>query len=1372
MAEIKYCGKYQGPVNKGEERLLDFLKVNLPENFYLLPGIEIPNLNPKNGQVQYLEFDCLVITPHAIYNIENKDYAGRLEGDDNFWYHKDREMRNPHKTVRFKTSVLASKLKTVSPSFGRAWIQSLVTLSHPLQNKSGIWGDHVQATFKLDEKLIEHIKNPYNVGKVADDIADIYLSIRDEICGTARQRKPGQKREIEGYEIIEILDQDKNYTEYLAKPKGVTSAVRKRIKEYALDLPSLPEELRAKREKQIKNQYVALSKIKTNPFILNVSFKIDEEGHRFFEITDYLDENSLRAELKRKTFTFQEKLDIIDNLITALKAAHAEGIFHRDVSPENIYLTGGYACLGNFGKSFFIDHHAEGYTVQATLTEQTATAYHAAELLQKDSYRSSDIYSLGVLTYELFVGQVPFASPFELIKLGGKLPNQLYPSTVNPALPKWLDDFCNHCIRTSPEDRWDNLDEMFEFLAKQSLLELPKEEAKSAPVPANEQSFEVGSRILDYTIYGKLGSGGYSQVYKVKHSLHSNTIYALKVFHESVHASSVMDEYQALKDITHPNIVKFVWNGTLPSGQFFTLMEFLDGENLKDYAKGEKRLPLHRVYQVAKDMLNALMVMQDKQPSLYHRDIKPQNIVFDNEDRFVLIDFNVASALEGNKEHVGTHPYLAPDLVADGYKVNWDKSADPFALGITLYELACKSYPWNGSIKMPLLEKAPVYPKDANPNLSKQFADFLFKALQPRSEDRFPNAKEMLSALEAIGENNILEVEVSSKPESTNKKPISAEGDFVSYINSLFSQSRHGNAGTRAGAKDNPYDELTYTPTKLDSRLIPDVLDGKYRLVIITGNAGDGKTAFIRKIEGQAENKKALSNKNGANFTIQGVTFHSNYDGSQDEADRVNDQVLSDFFLPFESLTSYNKSKEGRIIAINEGRLVEFLKTSGKFEDLANIIEEYFYKGGKVNLPEGLLIINLNLRSIVSSNNQSPSLFKKQIQKLTEKQLWDKCTNCPVAENCFIKYNVDTLGDSAAGDEIIGRLEWLIRTVALKRELHITMRDLRSFISFLLTRDYNCQEIPALHERLNSNIIEWWKLHYFNITDTNADDNGNQDRLIKLLRETDIASVSSPNLDRDLFFGPHREKSFIEFSERSFSLINQFNASKTFISSHEQTPEIKENVLELHKIFRRHQFFEGKINFHQRLPYRSVSTFHSKLISDPAKASDQSAILNETLVNISKAISLNEGCDKSEIYTKYLVLSSSHIKDPFGSSFRLFPLSDFELVVNKATHLVDYIEYEPDSLTFRSKSDSKVNLSISLDLYEMLDFIGKGYSPSLNDLKGRFVELQIFKNLLENKPYKEVVVTRDNREFYMIQYNSQKKLQLTALNLLELENEN
>jgi len=117
----------------------------------------------------------------------------------------------------------------------------------------------------------------------------------------------------------------------------------------------------------------------------------------------------------------------------------------------------------------------------------------------------------------------------------------------------------------------------------------------------------------------------------------------------------------------------------------------------------------------------------------------------------------------------------------------------------------------------------------------------------------------------------------------------------------------------------------TITKTKLDKELLSAIKEGKYRLVFITGNAGDGKTAFIRQIEGIAENVEKLSNRNGALFTINGIPFQSNYDGSQDEEEKANDRVLGEFFKPFEGLKNYAEASEGRIIAINEGRLVDFL---------------------------------------------------------------------------------------------------------------------------------------------------------------------------------------------------------------------------------------------------------------------------------------------------------------------------------------------------------------------------------------------------------------------------------------------------------------
>jgi hypothetical protein len=90
-------------------------------------------------------------------------------------------------------------------------------------------------------------------------------------------------------------------------------------------------------------------------------------------------------------------------------------------------------------------------------------------------------------------------------------------------------------------------------------------------------------------------------------------------------------------------------------------------------------------------------------------------------------------------------------------------------------------------------------------------------------------------------------------------------------------------------------------PTYLDEKLKPALLKGEFRLVIISGNAGDGKTAFIQQFEAFAESKGAQMQRgaNGAVFQLKGHTYQSNYDGSQDEGDERNDAVLQKFFAPF-----------------------------------------------------------------------------------------------------------------------------------------------------------------------------------------------------------------------------------------------------------------------------------------------------------------------------------------------------------------------------------------------------------------------------------------------------------------------------------------
>ena len=131
---------YNGPVNAGEDRLLKFLEVNLPDSYYIIPNGEYPSKNPQRA-TQYYEYDVIVVAPHAIYNIENKDYKGRLEAYDNAWYHNDKEIPNPIKLATYKSKILSAYLTKKDRRWNRVWIDSLVTLSNLNQDKSGFEAD-------------------------------------------------------------------------------------------------------------------------------------------------------------------------------------------------------------------------------------------------------------------------------------------------------------------------------------------------------------------------------------------------------------------------------------------------------------------------------------------------------------------------------------------------------------------------------------------------------------------------------------------------------------------------------------------------------------------------------------------------------------------------------------------------------------------------------------------------------------------------------------------------------------------------------------------------------------------------------------------------------------------------------------------------------------------------------------------------------------------------------------------------------------------------------------------------------------------------------------------------------------------------------
>lgn len=1363
MAIIKHPKHSTGPVNAGEERLFKFLEVNLPDDYILVPNAEVAYTSPQ-GSVQYLEFDCLVVAPHAVYNIENKDWAGFLEGNDHAWFINNTERANPHKTVAFKTRILASRLKSEKPAWGAAWIAGVVTLSHPKQNKFGLDKEEqsYNATFLLNNELIEYITNPATVRKHPDAIVHVQQEIADFLAGQSSFRTPKEKSEVINLKIVETLQKTEKFTEYLCVPQFFSER-RFKVREYPLDpVGKSPAELQNYQLK-VQNTMLAQDNLPPSPYIVKAECRVSDDGMRYYEKSDYMDENTLRSELRRRTFTQMEKAKILHDIAHALQIAHDANVWHREVSPENIYLLDGNAALANFGRAWFVQHHEFDITKTAVDIED-ATPFQAPELFDDDVSKATDIFSFGVIAYELMTGKVPFKNFIELAQMGGKLPANKLPSAINSAIPAWVDELCSRTITDRPEERWDNIGEIKKLIEDAIFRTEEKNNLQTATLKSKLQDLKKGDMITnEMVLYEEIGSGGYAKVFKGKHTIYGK-FYALKIFAEDLNMNSVIDEYNALTAINHRNVVKFTFAGITNGGLFYTIMELLEGENLRTFTQGDLRLPVVKVYQMAKEILSALVMMQSLEKPIYHRDIKPNNIVWDKRERFVLIDFNIATNSQRDKNEVGTLHYIAPDLgkSKDAY---WDASADTFALGVTIYELLTHTHPWAGN-KIPSTEKPAEDILKHNNRLSPEFAAWIMKSIGSRKSERFATAKEMQYALLAIGEDKLYRENTISVLD-TKGQTLS----IVDYINSLYSQTTHGNAGTRAGWKESTFDTVTYTQTKLDKKLLQSIQEGQYKLIIITGNAGDGKTAFIRRVEGIASNVQRLSNRNGANFTIKGVPFQSNYDGSQDEEELANNEVLTEFFKPFEEKNSFHDAPEGRIIAINEGRLVDFLQSAEKHRQLYDIIDEYFYQEGKTKLPEGLMIINLNLRSVTAMEPGEESLLRSQIKKLTNPDLWGDCSKCPLANRCFIKYNVDSFTDSAAGDEVINRLEWLVRTLVYKKELHITIRDLRSMISYMLTRDFSCAEVGKLLEDMDKGVYPqeyYWQFYYFNLTASDmflgkmVPQLHSEDRIVRLLRETDVAMVAIPSADRDLYYKPKSENNYLIFADRTRSVIPEFNQAHRILASY-QADSQEINLLKVRfQSFVRHQYFEGQFDFKKRLPYQSLSNFYEKL-------NGTAVSLDEVMQSLAKAISNSEGCWDEELSKNNLILAASHISDPLSFSYRRFPLSEFELLKKENRLLTNYIEYENDSFIFRHKTDKHIQLSVSLDLYEMLYYISKGFNPSVNDLRGRFIELQVFKNLLESKTYTEVLVTQNNKTFFTIALDTRtNNIHIAPLNKNEL----
>jgi len=590
-------------------------------------------------------------------------------------------------------------------------------------------------------------------------------------------------------------------------------------------------------------------------------------------------------------------------------------------------------------------------------------------------------------------------------------------------------------------------------------------------------------------------------------------------------------------------------------------------------------------------------------------------------------------------------------------------------------------------------------------------------------------------------------------------RAIATINPHVDAFLTVYSQSERSTSGTRG------YDPETYVETKLDRNLVPHIFDHKTKLVILTGNAGDGKTAFIQHIEKIAADRKAKllrRTDNGCTFSLNDVTYETLYDGSQDMEGTTNDAVLAGFFQEFEG----DKAPEHdftKVIAINEGRLRDFVLNKPQYRWLGKQVQYYLNDAGFI--PHiSLVFVNLNLRSVVDSTDDGTSVFDLLLDRFLQPLFWTTCTHTPCedVELCPLRYNVANLSDPIRGLEIRRRLKRLLMAVHFRKTRHITMRDLRSILSLIVFGKSPCMQIHR-NLRAGTNLI----LDFY----YNAAFNGEEkDRIAQLLSDLDVARVCNPKLDNFIHFHAPDSAEMLDLFMPGEAVVGADMPHLRMLyenrpeGTQDEDPTRRENARIFHAAMRRKLFFEGDETkmraaglptWKDLLPYRQFDRFlrviQAKLDSG-----------NELRDELTLAISKSERIYNETVGREHLCLRSTSAKRNQTKSFYGFPASDFQVVVGDVGAQGDFLEHLPNSLYYR-RADKSAELEVPLDLFEILCRIRDGYVPTASEIRTFFLNLEMFKRRVTTRQSDRIFLTEDDTNLFEIKSDPMAMLVMSKL---------
>ncbi len=257
-----------------------------------------------------------------------------------------------------------------------------------------------------------------------------------------------------------------------------------------------------------------------------------------------------------------------------------------------------------------------------------------------------------------------------------------------------------------------------------------------------------------YEVIEKIGEGGMAYVYKARDNF-LNRYVAIKVLKDEFSKDEVFvkrfrTEAQSAASLIHPNIVS-VFDVGEDKGISYIVMELLESKTLKDYIQAKGPLSSELTLKIAVQIASALEAAH--KAHIVHRDIKPQNIMLNQNLVAKVTDFGIAKVANTSTATItsfgktmGSVHYFSPEHAKGGYT---DAKSDLYSLGVVMYEMVTGKLPFDAdspvSVALKHIQEIPIEPKKINPNVSQALNQIIMKAMEKSTVNRYQTATEMLT---------------------------------------------------------------------------------------------------------------------------------------------------------------------------------------------------------------------------------------------------------------------------------------------------------------------------------------------------------------------------------------------------------------------------------------------------------------------------------------------------------------------------------------------------------------------------------------------------------------------------------------------------